>query len=90
MRKVEHKTCVKLYDVIYMDYDVIYMDDYVFIIMELVEGSDLLDFINSKKYLSEKTARALLHLAAMHGSSCHTQLVPLTSNRETKNLNNHR
>ena len=53
MRKVEHKTCVKLYDVIYMD-------DYVFIIMELVEGSDLLDFINSKKYLSEKTARALL------------------------------
>ena len=82
MRKVEHKTCVKLYDVIYMD-------DYVFIIMELVEGSDLLDFINSKKYLSEKTARALLHLAAMHGSSCHTQLVPLTSNRETKNLNNH-
>ena len=56
MRKVEHKTCVKLYDVINMDYDVIYMDDYVFIIMELVEGSDLLDFINLKKYLSEKTA----------------------------------
>ena len=45
MRKVEHKNCVKLHDVIYTD-------DYTFMIMELAEGGDLLDFINSRKHHS--------------------------------------
>ena len=64
MRKVEHKNCVKLHDVIYTD-------DYTFMIMELAEGGDLLDFINSRKYLSEKTARILFSDLVSGISQCH-------------------
>lgn len=65
MRKVEHKTCVKLYNVIYMD-------DYVFIIMELVEGSDLLDFI---KYLLREDSTSPLALSSIIWLQCMVHLV---------------
>ena len=68
LKKVEHKNIVKLYDVIHTD-------DYVCLIMELAESGDLLDFINSRKYLSEKTARALFTDLVNGISKCHEMKV---------------
>ena len=39
-------------------YDVIPTPDKIFLVMELAENGDLLDYINSKKRLSERTARS--------------------------------
>ena len=64
LRKVEHKNTVKLYEVIHTN-------DYICLVMELAENGDLLDFINSRKYLSEKTARALFTDLVDGISKCH-------------------
>ena len=65
MKLLDHQNVIKLYEVITTE-------DVLFLVMELAEGGDLLDFINSRKYLSEPTARALFTdltngLAACHG-----------------------
>ena len=75
MRKVEHKTCVKLYDVIYMDYDVIYMDDYVFIIMELVEGSDPPGFYQFEEIPFREDSMSPLALSSIIWLQCMVHLV---------------
>lgn len=65
MRKVDHENTVKLYEVIHTE-------DYVYLVMELAEGGDLLDFINSRKYLSERTAQSLFADLVSGISKCHS------------------
>lgn len=65
MKLLNHQNVIKLYEVITTD-------EVLFLVMELAEGGDLLDFINSRRYLSETTARAFFvdltnGLAACHG-----------------------
>ena len=56
-REIEALQLMKDHDNAVTLYDVIHTTDKVFIIMELVENGDLLDYINSKRKLSERTSR---------------------------------
>ena len=50
MKLVEHENVTKLYKVITTDH-------HTYLVMELAENGDLLDYINARRYLSEPTAR---------------------------------
>ena len=68
MKLLDHQNVIKLYEVITTE-------DVLFLVMELAEGGDLLDFINSRKYLSEPTARALFTDLTNGLAACHSLYV---------------
>jgi serine kinase len=57
-REIEALQALQGHDNIIGLYDVIPTPDKLFLVMELAENGDLLDYINSKKRLSERTARS--------------------------------
>lgn len=65
MQAVEHENVIKLHDVIETD-------ELTYLVLELAERGDLLDFINSRKYLSEQTARNLFKDLVSGMSKCHS------------------
>ena len=65
LKAVEHENVIKLHEVIETD-------DLAYLVLELAESGDLLDFINSRKYLSEQTARNLFKDLVSGMSKCHS------------------
>lgn len=65
LKSVEHENIVELYEKIETE-------DMIYLIMEYVEGGDLLDFINSKRYLSESLARSLFTDLLKAVEKCHS------------------
>ena len=68
LRAAEHENVIKLHEVIEND-------DRIFLVMELAECGDLLDFINSRKYLSEQTARNLFKDLVSGIGKCHSMKI---------------
>ena len=54
LRCLRHKNIIQLVEVLETQ-------DHVYIVMELAEGGDLLDFINKKRFLSDEDAKGLFH-----------------------------
>ena len=52
LRSLRHKNIIELIEVLETQ-------DHVYIVMELAEGGDLLDYINTKRYLPDEDARGL-------------------------------
>ena len=52
-------------------HDIIMTDDKIYIVMELAENGDLLDYINAKKRLSERTARSFYRDLISGITVCH-------------------
>ena len=65
LKAIEHENVVQLYEVIEAE-------DAIYLMMEYVEGGDLLDFINSKHYLSERLARNLFTDLLKAVEKCHS------------------
>ena len=65
LKAIEHENVVQLYEVIETE-------DAIYLMMEYVEGGDLLDFINSKHYLSERLARNLFTDLLKAVEKCHS------------------
>ena len=68
LRAAEHENVIKLYEVIETE-------DRAYLVLELAEGGDLLDFINSRKYLSEQTARNLFKDLVSGIGKCHSMKI---------------
>ena len=64
MRALKHKNVIELIEVVETR-------DHVYIVMEMAEGGDLLDYINKKRYLSEDEARLLFHDLVDGLAECH-------------------
>ena len=54
LRSLRHKNVVELIEVLETQ-------DHVYIVMELAEGGDLLDYINKKRFLNNEDAKGLFH-----------------------------
>ena len=65
LKTIDHENVVKLVDVINTE-------NQVFLVMELAEFGDLLDYINARRYLSEATARTLFGDLVSAISKCHS------------------
>lgn len=59
------------YDNIVQLYDIVMTEDKIYIVMELAENGDLLDYINEKKRLSERTARSFYRDLISGITVCH-------------------
>jgi serine kinase len=66
MKAVDNEHIVKLYEVIETP-------ETIFFIMELADRGDLLDFINERKYLSERLARGFFSDLVKGIDHCHTR-----------------
>ena len=64
LRSLKHKNIIKLIEVVETA-------DHVYMVMELAEGGDLLDYINKKRYLSDDEARVLFHDLVDGLTECH-------------------
>lgn len=64
LRTLKHKNIIGLIEVVETQ-------DHIYIVMELAEGGDLLDYINKRKHLSEEDARSLFHDLVDGLSECH-------------------
>lgn len=54
LRSLRHKNIIELIEVLETQ-------DHVYIVMELAEGGDLLDYINKKRFLDDEDAKGLFH-----------------------------
>ena len=54
LRSLKHKNIIQLIEVLETQ-------DHVYIVMELAEGGDLLDYINKKRFLDDEDAKGLFH-----------------------------
>ena len=64
LRTVEHENVVKLHDVFETN-------DYTCLVMDMAENGDLLDYINSRRYLSEHMARMFFTDLVNGMEECH-------------------
>ena len=64
LRKVKNENIIKLFEVIFTD-------GHTYLIMEMAENGDLLDYINARKYLHEGLAQRFLNEMVGALSACH-------------------
>ena len=64
LKAVKHENVVQLHDVVETE-------DHTYLVMDMAERGDLLDYINSKKYLSEQVARQFFTDLVNGISKCH-------------------
>ena len=66
LKTVQHPNVIRLHEVIVKD-------DTAFLVMEMAENGDLLDYINSRRYLSEQMARTFFKDLVSGMSQCHSK-----------------
>lgn len=64
LRSLRHKNIIELVEVLETQ-------DHVYIVMELAEGGDLLDYINKKRFLTDEEAKGLFHDVVDGLVECH-------------------
>lgn len=68
LRMIVHDNVIKCYDVIDTD-------DALYIVMEIADGGDVLDYINKRTRLTESVARLLFHDLLCGIEHCHTMSI---------------
>lgn len=68
LRTIVHDNVIKCYDVIDTD-------DALYIVMEIADGGDVLDYINKRTRLTESVARLLFHDLLCGVEHCHTMSI---------------
>ena len=68
LRMIMHDNVIKCYDVIDTD-------DALYIVMEIADGGDVLDYINKRTRLTESVARLLFHDLLSGVEYCHTMSI---------------
>lgn len=68
LRMIMHDNVIKCYDVIDTD-------DALYIVMEIADGGDVLDYINKRTRLTESVARLLFHDLLCGVEHCHTMSI---------------
>ena len=68
LQMIVHENVIKCYDVIDTD-------DALYIVMEIADGGDVLDYINKRTRLTESVARLLFHDLLSGVEKCHTMRV---------------
>lgn len=68
LRMIMHENVIKCYDVIDTD-------DALYIVMEIADGGDVLDYINKRTRLTESVARLLFHDLLSGVEHCHTMSI---------------
>ena len=68
LRMVVHDNVIKCYDVIDTD-------DALYIVMEIADGGDVLDYINKRTRLTESVARLLFHDLVCGVEKCHSMSI---------------
>jgi serine kinase len=68
LRMIVHDNVIKCYDVIDTD-------DALYIVMEIADGGDVLDYINKRTRLTESVARLLFHDLLSGVEHCHTMSI---------------
>lgn len=68
LRMIVHDNVIKCYDVIDTD-------DALYIVMEIADGGDVLDYINKRTRLTESVARLLFHDLLCGVEHCHTMSI---------------